>query len=200
MNMSGAEAILTLKEGNERFLARNPVDGDPFVFEDLSDGQSPIAAVLACSDSRVPVETLLSQGPGCIFVIRVAGNLAGPYAMASLEFASEVLDVPLILVLGHSNCGAVKTALAAVAGAEPPDLPQHLNGMVSDIVEHLELRSDEGSLTPPPPLDEAIVRNVNLTCKQIMNDSEAIAARVRTGKLLLRGGVYDLETGRVSIL
>jgi carbonic anhydrase len=200
MSMSGAEAILTLKEGNERFLAAERGDDDPFTFTDLSSGQAPFAAVVACSDSRVPVETIFNQGAGQLFVIREAGNLAGPHAMASLEFAAEALNVPLILVLGHSSCGAVKAALASVASDEPSALPPHLDKMVQELVVHLGLRSDEGSTTPVPPVPEAVERSVNLTCQQIVATSEAIAAKVRTGKLMLRGGVYDLETGRVSIL
>lgn len=200
MGMSGAEAILTLKEGNERFLAGDWGEENPFAFADLSAGQAPFAAVLACSDSRVPVETLFNQGSGRLFVIREAGNLAGPHAMASLEFAAEALDVPLILVLGHSNCGAVKAALAAAGSSEPSTLPPHLDAMVRELMSHLGLRPDAGPSASTPPVPEAVERSVNLTCQRIVAASEAIATKVRTGKLLLRGGIYDLGTGRVSIL
>jgi carbonic anhydrase len=104
------EALTRLKEGNRRFVAGR-TSGDDGRPRDLSGGQAPMAAILGCSDSRVPAEIVFDQGPGDLFIVRVAGNIASPTQIGSIEFAASVLGTRLVVVLGHQECGAVEAAL-----------------------------------------------------------------------------------------
>ncbi len=206
MTPSGVKAINRLKEGNLRFS--NPeMEGEfheipPQSFKDLSAGQKPFAAIMACSDSRVPVETIFSQGAGSLFVIRVAGNVVGPTQLGSLEFAVAELGVPLVLVMGHSGCGAIQAALAASEGGVPADLSQkgHLHAVLEPIIDVLGRKSPsklrDGSLDP----DEAVRLNVIGACEDLIHGSDLLASKVDSGEILVAGSVYDLGTGRVDFL
>jgi carbonic anhydrase len=198
-----AEALQRLREGNRRFS--NPYEepsasGDEGRrFTDLSAGQFPFAAVLACSDSRVPVETLFFQGAGDLFVIRVAGNVLGEPQLGSLEFAVEELRVPLILVLGHTGCGAVKAAMEAAD--DDPSLESgsgNLSSIVRPILEVIEgARGAEG--TPEQVSTGDVERkNVEVACAEMTQRSPLLAARVRTDQLSIVGGIYHLKTGTVE--
>lgn len=170
------------------------------MFSDLSSGQKPFAAVLGCADSRVPVEMVLDQGPGQLFVIRVAGNLAGQTQIGSLEFAVEILGIRLILVLGHTGCGAVGAALEAETAGHSRRLPENLGATVARISRILRNRGEpsaqEESLSPK----EAECLNIQAACRQIVDDSRFLATRLRSGDLVIQGAIYDLETGRVELL
>jgi carbonic anhydrase len=197
------EALQRLREGNRRFS--NPY-GEPSSsgdegrrFTDLSAGQSPFAAVLACSDSRVPVETLFFQGAGDLFVIRVAGNVLGEPQLGSLEFAVEELGVPLILVLGHTGCGAVKAAMEAAGDDGSLDSgSENLSSIVRPILEVIEgARGTEGKSEQLSSSD--VERwNVEAACAEMTRRSPPLAARVHADQLSIVGGIYHLETGTVE--
>jgi len=204
MNPSGNAALRRLKEGNLRFW--DPTPGDPSAenplqsFSDLSSGQNPFAAVVACSDSRVPVEAIFSQGAGKLFVVRVAGNVVGPQQLGSLEFAVEDLGVPLILVVGHTECGAIAAALASFAGGEPAAEPG--TGNIDSVLEPiLRVISKHRNLHEPfhlPTPEDTVRLNVEATCREMTLKSKVLASRVRSGQVQISGSVYDLKTGRVE--
>lgn len=205
MTPSGTEAITRLKDGNHRFT-NSGQGGEPpgiplYSFSDLSEGQQPLAAILACSDSRVPVETIFSQRAGSLFVVRVAGNVAGPHQLGSLEFAVAELGVPLVLVMGHTGCGAVDAALSAARDGLPGGHGQqgHLPALLEPIITVLDRSSGSqlrgGTLDP----EEAVRLNVIGTCGELTQRSELMASRVESGGLMVMGSVYDLRTGRVDV-
>jgi len=181
-----AEALRALYEGNQRFVAgtgREPRRGLDRVRE-LASGQSPFAAVLGCADSRVPVELLFDQGFGDLFVTRVAGNVVTPEILGSLEFATRVLGAKVVYVLGHTSCGAVS---AAAKGEEVP-------GQISALFAHLRpaVRAAGGDVP------RATVENVRAQAALLAESSPVLAGLVRSGDLLVAGGVYELGTGRVA--
>ena len=186
-----------LKEGNERFVEMKltyPNQSADRRDAVASEGQMPFAAVLACSDSRVPVELIFDRGIGDIFVIRVAGNVAmNPDVIGSAEYAAEHLDIPLIVVLGHTGCGAVK---AAISG---PPLEGSLHAIQMQIEpvaaqvkkEHPDLKGDE--------LTTAVVKANVLQVKQdLLASSHEIESLVAKGKLKIAAAVYDMKTGMVE--
>ncbi len=182
-----------LKEGNERFQSNNILPDDITINKrkDLvSNGQHPFAVVLTCSDSRVPPETLFDQGLGDIFVIRDAGNVIDPVELGSIEYGVEHLGSPLVVVLGHDNCGAVK---AAVEGGEP-------EGNIKDIVEKIKpsLEKAKHSCTDKDKLCEACENeNIKNSVAQIENDP-IIKKLEKENKVKVVGAKYHLDTGVVS--
>jgi carbonic anhydrase len=195
-----AEVVLAdLMAGNERFVEgrpdsprRRPEDYGP-----LAAGQFPEAAIIACSDSRVPPEILFDQGVGDLFVIRVAGNViggTGAVVKGSVEYGVAVLKVPLIMVLGHSNCGAVKSALEHTESGEP--LPGAINELVGLIKPAVERSAKE----PGDKLTNAIRANVALGVERLTGLEPIMAEAVRGGTVRIVGATYDLATGRVKLL
>ena len=157
---------------------------------ELAGGQHPHAAVLACADSRVPPEIVFDQGLGDLFVIRVAGNVAGDDELASIEYAAEHLDVPLVVVLGHQKCGGVT---AAVQGGEAAG---HLPVLVKLIRPAVEKTKD----MPGDHVANAVRANVELVVAQLASSQPVLKELVEKGKLRIVGGVYSLDTGRVDWL
>ncbi len=158
------------------------------------EGQEPHALIVGCSDSRVPLEVVLGQGIGDIFVVRTAGNLCGTFGLASLEFAVEVFHVPLLVVLGHTQCGAVKSAI------DPPDFK-------ADRIEKLLFRIQPSVLETQrcsPDLSgdafqrEAVKANARTSLEMIINYSSLIRAQISKGKLFATYAVLDIETGEVE--
>lgn len=194
-----ADVVLAdLMAGNERFVAgrpdsprRRPEDYGP-----LAAGQFPEAAIIACSDSRVPPEILFDQGVGDLFVIRVAGNVigdSGAVVKGSIEYSVAELNVPLVMVLGHSNCGAVKAAIEHIDKHD--SLPGAINGLVELIKPAVELvRTKPGDL-----LANAIAANVNLGVERLKGLEPILAGPVAAGKVKVVGATYDLATGRVKL-
>lgn len=197
------QALARLREGNRRFQ-KDP-RAENWTFEGphpstLAASQRPFAAVLGCADSRVPVEVVFGQGPGQLFVVRVAGNVASPSQLGSLEFAVDVLDVRLVVVLGHTNCGLVSAALA------PPDapLPRHLAMLARRVAGALG-EGGNGKVgstgeVPDARLRRAISANVLATCREILEGSEVIAERAASGDVVVTGAVYELASGAVAWL
>lgn len=197
--ISAAEALKRLRKGNWRFVnGRNDIAksiGDARRAE-LVGGQHPFAVVLACSDSRVPVELVFDQGLGELFVIRVAGNVAAPSQIDSIEYAVSELGTPLVVVLGHSNCGAVEAALTALS-EEPGHESAHLRSIVERIRPAIEsLRGVAEGISLP----DAVVANVRQSVDQLRHGSAIFERLVANGALRIVGARYSIETGEVEFL
>jgi len=188
---SAASALKELKNGNQRFVENHPThpNQDKALRDKLSEsGQTPMAAILSCSDSRVPAELLFDQGFGDIFVIRVAGNVPGEDEMGSIEYAVEHLGVPLVVVLGHTKCGAVS---AAVQGADEPGALGQLLTRLTDAAKSVE------SLSAEAKVPAAVKANVEFGVKHLSAKSPVLAKSVKEGRVKIVGAVYHLEDGRV---
>jgi len=194
--ISPDQALARLVEGNARYVANAPQE------KDFSAGraartlaQYPFAGLVSCADSRVAPELAFDQGPGELFVVRVAGNFVNVDGLASLEYGVKFLGVPLIMVLGHTNCGAVSAAIKVVK--EGVALPGHLPGLIDEIKPAAELALKQ---KPDDPLDTAIIENVRLNVRDLTQATPIISEFVANGKLKIVGGVYDLATGKVALL
>ncbi len=196
--MNGKEALDKLLEGNRRYLA-GECRGEGR-HEDRRAGtvcgQAPFAIVLGCSDSRVPPEIIFNSGIGDLFVIRVAGGVAGEFVLGSIEYAAAHLHTPLLLVLGHTNCGAVT---AAVAGAEEEG---HIGAVLCELCEAVE--AAESSCMEDAGEDErvfAVVKEHALMTARKLRSSEPILKKlIDDGSLLVAAALYDIESGVVSLL
>jgi carbonic anhydrase len=184
-----------LKEGNERFVSGQVQHPSQSVADRarLTHGQKPTAVLFGCSDSRVAAEIIFDQGLGDMFVVRTAGHVADSAVLGSIEYAVTVLDVPLIVVLGHDNCGAVKATLSAL---EDGDVP---GGYVRDIVERVTPSILLGRHAGLTRVDEFETRHVNETVVQLRVRSAPIAQRIIEGKLAIAGVTYQLTGGRVVL-
>jgi carbonic anhydrase len=194
-------ALERLQEGNRRFVAdvRNP---DAITSQkrrnELTSGQEPIAIVLGCSDSRVPAEIVFDQHLGDLFVIRVAGNIVAPSQVGSVEFAAARFGTPLVVVLGHSQCGAI---LATLEELQAPTASQsrNLRSIVNRIrpsVETLlatELRHDPAELTR-----QAVRANIRASADHLRHGSDILERLIQKGEFLVVGAEYSLETGVVE--
>ena len=195
-NTSPVTAWKALKEGNERFVAGSPQHPSQSVEHraSLAAGQKPIAVVFGCADSRVAAELIFDQGLGDMFVVRTAGQVIDSAVLGSIEFAVTVLDVPLVVVLGHDSCGAVKAALAAMNEGTLP------SGYVRDVVERVAPSIWLGRRDGLTRVDEFEERHVRETVAQLMSRSTAIAERVGGGTLAIAGATYHLADGRAALV
>jgi carbonic anhydrase len=187
-------SLAKLLEGNRRFMAgrfQHPRQM-PQRRRQTATGQQPFAVVLACADSRVPPEIVFDQGLGDLFVVRVAGNIADDAALASIEYAVDHLGAPLVVVMGHSHCGAVAATIDSLASHTT--LPGHLPTLVAAI-EPAVTSQGPG----PDRLERAIDANVQNVVQQIRQDAE-VAHLLEQGKVKVVGGHYDLATGKFSLL
>lgn len=189
---SAEHALYTLLDGNERF--RSGIITHPHQTTgrrgELIDAQHPIAAVLCCSDSRVPPEIIFDQGLGDLFVVRVAGNVVDEVGLGSIEYAAEHLRVPLLLVLGHTGCGAI----TAAAGGE------HLPGHMQALGDRLRSAIEDARGMPGDPLDNAVSMNVSRVVSSLATSQPILAPLVARKELSIRGAVYHLKSGRVDIV
>ncbi len=192
--MNASTALQNLMDGNRRFVLGQP-RSRPGVerVRQLASGQSPFATVLACSDSRVPVETLFDHEPGDIFVVRIAGNFASDAALGSIEYATAVLKSPLVLVLGHTACGAVKAAVDFVHSGKT--FPGHIQTLAQAIAPAARQSEDESG----DWWHNAVVANVRFASARL-RESKLIATALTDAGVRISGGVYDLKTGEVSLL
>lgn len=193
--MNPDEALDILAAGNERYLNGNTQKHDFHADrEELTRGQHPIAAVLSCADSRVVPQFAFDQGSGKLFVVRVAGNIATSYGIASLEYAVEYLKTPLIYVLGHTSCGAVDAAIKVVK--EGVEFPGELPGLVASIARAVNsIDSETEDL-----LTNAVKENVRLTVAHLGKSSQIIQSSMESGELRVVGGIYELASGKVSLV
>jgi carbonic anhydrase len=193
--MSADEAIKLLKEGNSRFVSSSQKHPNQDVGRrntTAAKGQQPFVTILSCSDSRVPVETLFDRGVGDIFVIRVAGNVANADETGSIEYAVDHLGTPLLIVLGHTKCGAV-TAVAKNAEFHGNIIPIGKSILPAVIAA----KKNNPSATDEVLINEAITANVWQAIEDIFRTSPITVGRVKSGKLRVEGAMYDIETGRV---
>ena len=195
------DAVLAgLIEGNRRFVAGTPSllsRRRPEDFAALAEGQTPTTIVVACADSRVAPELIFDQGVGDLFVIRVAGNVvtgAGPVVKGSLEFAVAELGARLILVLGHTACGAVKAAVAHIDNKDA--LPGSIEGLVDLIRPAVGMASGQ----PGDKVENVIKANVRKCIETIKGLDPILSKSSASGELKVVGGVYDLKSGRVDFL
>ncbi len=197
--MTPQQVLDDLKAGNERFSANELTPRDYMAQAEATaaGGQFPKATILSCVDSRVPVEIIFDQGIGDVFVGRVAGNVEDVNMVGSFEFATKVAGSKVIVVLGHTSCGAVK---GAADGVELGNLTELLNDFDAPIARADAATEGEANSSNAAFLSLAIEENVRETIANILDSSEVIAEMVDNGELLVVGGVYDLATGRVNWL
>jgi len=197
--ISTADSIERLREGNHRF-ATEECSADRLVSHakraELVDGQKPFAVILACSDSRVPVELVFDQGLGDLFVIRVAGNVVAPSQVGSVEYAASQLGTRLVVVLGHSGCGAVDATLKELRREQAHRSP-NLRAIVDRIRPAIEplLQTDEAT-----SLNDAVVANVYRSVERLHHGSVILEELVASGDLTIVGAEYSMESGRVTFL
>jgi carbonic anhydrase len=195
------DALQRLRDGNRRFVA-NRVDritetGDARR-DELTGGQEPFAIILGCSDSRVPAELVFDQGLGDLFVIRVAGNVVAPSQIGSVEFAADAFGSRLVVVLGHSGCGAVAATLAEL---EDPQVRKYPN--LGAIVDRIRPAVESLTETPLREDPEALMRqavraNIRASANQLRQGSTLLERLIRDDGLLVVGAEYSLETGEVD--
>ncbi|WP_352336524.1 carbonic anhydrase [Psychrobacter sp. 16-MNA-CIBAN-0192] len=202
---TGEEALELLKKGNERYVdsLTNP---DPMTKRrpELTNDQYPLAIILGCSDARVPVEIVFDQGLGDLFVIRVAGNIVAPSQIGSIEFAAEKFDTQLVVVLGHSHCGAVTACVETLIDPEKyysPNLQSIVDRIRPSVYNLHELATANGQDVDAEALiDRAIRANVRMSVSQLKHSSQALEHLTNTGQLLIVGAEYDIDTGKVRFL
>jgi carbonic anhydrase len=189
--MTPAKALDALKEGNTRFCAGTSVQKNLLAKVKASAaGQYPFAAVLSCMDSRVPAEAIFDQSIGDIFSIRVAGNVVNADNLGSLEYAGKVIGVKLIVVLGHTSCGAVKGAIDNVKLGNLTELVAKIQPAVA--------ASGPGTSKDHAYVDKVGEKNVRQAMKEIREKSPVLKELLDSGAVGLVGGMYDLETGAVT--
>jgi carbonic anhydrase len=194
-NTSPVTAWKALREGNERFVAGKPLHPSQSIDHraSLAVEQKPTAVVFGCADSRVAAEIIFDQGLGDMFVVRTAGHVIDSAVLGSLEYAVSILNVPLIVVLGHDSCGAVKATLDTLDGGAVP------GGYVRDVVERVTPSILLGRRDGLTRVDEFEARHVIETGSQIMARSTAISERVNGGTLAIAGLTYHLADGKVNL-
>jgi carbonic anhydrase len=198
--MDAAEALRTLRAGNERFVRGTPLgqSANAKARAALVDGQAPIAIILSCSDSRVPSEMVFDQGLGDLFVIRIAGNIVAPSIVGSVEFAATAFGSRLVVVMGHSRCGAIAaTAQAILEGTG------QISDNVRDIVERCKpgvetVIRTAGNRWAPEIEQEAIRANVRHSCSHLRHGSRVLERMRHEDGLRVVGAEYMLETGQVD--
>lgn len=191
-----AEALKRLMDGNARYATSKSTEKDFSVGRAArATAQYPFAAILSCADSRLAPEFAFDQGPGDLFVVRTAGNYAAPALLSSLEYAVAVLNVPLIMVLGHSNCGAVSAAVKSV------ESKSMLPGTLQDIISAIQpavVRAQNGPADKL--LDRAILENVEMQKQALETRPSLVQSMLKDKKIDIVGGVYDLATGKVTLV
>lgn len=181
-----------LKEGNQRYITSTTVCHDDWAAKRtaLAQNQSPFAIIVSCSDSRVPPEIIFDQTLGSLFVVRVAGNIVDDFAIGSIEYGVNVLGANLVLVLGHSNCGAVDAALKGLK------FDNHIQSILTAIQPAVTAtKGDSGNL-----LEKATKNNVRNVAEKLKKSKPVLANLIEKGTLQVVGGYYDLASGKVEFL
>jgi carbonic anhydrase len=196
---SADEALRDLLAGNQRFAKGQPSNPrrSPEDFRELAEGQYPSAVIVSCSDSRVAPEILFDVGKGDIFVVRMAVNVVGGAAATvkgSIEYAIAELNVPLIMVLGHTNCGAVKAAMKHI------DANDSLPGAINELVELIKPVVTTSTGRPGDPLDNAIRANVLIGAERLKGLEPIVARGVNEARVKVVGAIYDLHSGKVTVV
>ena len=200
--ISAQEALERLRSGNARFVAHHSSQQIQSSNEDRARstfGQAPFAIILGCSDSRVPVEIIFDQGAGDLFVIRVAGNIVGPTVIGSIEFAAATLGTKLVVVLGHTQCGAITTAIEELQ-KPTEDLSPSLQSIVDRIRPAIEDCVDDPDLTGEAMSNEALRENVKASVRKLQENSPIISELVDSGNLHIVGAEYAILSGLVEFM
>lgn len=191
-NLTPDQALQMLMEGNDRFVNRrtiNSTNRDITRIKQVSKSQSPFASILGCADSRVPSEIIFDQGFGDLFVCRVAGNIATPEEIGSLEFGAAELNSKVIMVMGHERCGAVT---ATIKGGQLP-------GQIGTLIEAIKPAVERSKGQAGDPVENACKANV-LYQVENLKSSPVLSGLIKEGKLKIAGGYYDLDNGRVTMV
>ena len=201
--ISAREALARLEEGNRRFVS-HVRSADPFLSHtrraELAAGQEPFAIILGCSDSRVPAEIVFDQGLGDLFVIRVAGNIVAPSQVGSVEFAAARYGTRLVVVLGHSQCGAILATLEELLAPQDNNHSRNLRSIVDRVrpsVEGLlatDLKHDHNAL-----VKQAVRANIRASVDHLRHGSEVLEQLIHHDGLLVVGAEYSLDSGVVEL-
>jgi carbonic anhydrase len=193
------DALHRLMDGNRRFQQSIANMGSRIFRPEMAEEvQRPFAIVLGCSDSRTPVEIVFDQGLGDLFVVRIAGNIVAPSVVGSIEFAADLYGTRLVVVLGHTRCGAIAATLSSIqTGAGPGS--KNISDITDRISPHLEgLAGPEAPAMEPAKLARSAMRaNVRASASHLRHGSQILEEMVLSGHLLVVGGEYELETGHV---
>lgn len=197
-SVTPAQALERLQEGNRRFLKSRGASGAPLWNEHKGAApQRPFAIVLGCSDSRTPVEILFDQGFGDLFVVRVAGNIVAPSIVGSIEFAASQFGTRLVVVMGHTRCGAVSATVRSLrTGAGPGS--ENLRSITERIAPHIEALAERGD--SPELIREAVRANARASADHLRHGSRILEDLVLAGRLGVVAAEYDLDTGAVEFL
>jgi len=193
--VSADTALIRLIEGNKRFVEGTTVKPNQSLerLKEVSTGQNPFAIIVGCSDSRVPSEIIFDQGLGDLFIVRTAGQVSSYASWGSIEFANAVLNAKLIVVLGHTKCGAVAAACTL------QDVPGHIVTLINEIKPAATLAKAHAH-KPEELVDAAVSYNVALQVQKLKQLEPILAKAVITGDLRIVGAIYNLSTGKVEFL
>lgn len=199
--ISGLEALERLREGNKRFvteLGNQEANASKARRIELADGQEPFAIILGCSDSRVPAELVFDQGLGDLFVIRVAGNIVAPSQVGSVEFAASRFGTRLVVVLGHSKCGAIVATLDELHRPSS-EQSKNLRSIVDRIRPSVEpLIETDLDRKPDELLERAVRANIRASANHLRHGSEILEQLIEREGLMIVGAEYSLDTGIVD--
>jgi len=197
-SLSPEVALARLVEGNQRFRSGDgALAARGFDAARAAALQRPFAIVLGCSDSRTPVEIVFDQGFGDLFVVRVAGNIVAPSIVGSIEFAASQFGTRLVVVMGHTSCGAISATLQALATGAGPE-SKNLRAITDRIAPHIEVIGQRG--TSPEVMREAMRANVRASVDHLRHGSLILEELVLKGRVVVTGAEYEIETGQVHIL
>jgi carbonic anhydrase len=196
MTYTRETALAELRAGNDRFVAGTRIhpNQDAEHRTALAGAQTPFAVIFGCSDSRLAAEIIFDRGLGDLFVVRTAGHTIGPEVLGSIEYAVTILDTPLVVVLGHSSCGAVRAARDAVVRDAPS--AGYVRALVDAIVPSVHVAAAEGD----DGVDRIVEVHIRRTVEKILHDSAALAAAVAAGRCAVVGMSYQLSAGRAHVL
>jgi len=195
-NISPAQALELLKEGNKRFVSKYRLERDLYQqIKETADGQFPFAAVVSCIDSRIPTEVVFDKGIGDIFNARVAGNIVNEDILGSLEFACKIAGAKAIVVMGHTACGAVK---GACDNAELGNLTQMLDKIKPAVELTLTSEGEERNSSNNEFVDKVANKNVELTIENIKSQSTVLNQMIDNNQLAIVGAMYDVKTGEIT--
>jgi len=203
--INSASALDILKEGNKRFINKSPVERNLLEqVQDTQSGQYPFAVVLSCIDSRVPVETIFDQGIGDVFSARVAGNIVNADILGSIEYGCKVAGSKLVVVMGHTSCGAVKSAIDDTYTDSPLQLG-NIRTLLSGIKPSVLAVTEPADIKERTSKNKAffgnvVNKNVELTIANLRNDSPVLAQMESDGEIAIVGAVYDVASGAVNFL
>lgn len=196
-SITPAKALEFLKEGNQRFVSNLKLNRNLLQqVNETKEGQWPFAVVLSCIDSRTSAELIFDQGLGDVFSVRIAGNVLNDDIIGSMEFACAVAGSKLVVVLGHTKCGAIKGACAGVELG-------HLTGLLNKVHPAIEMATQtdgQSDKSNPKFVDLVAEKNVQFTLDEILRKSDILRDLYEKGKIGVAGGMYSVETGEVSFV